>query len=154
MNYKERGDVELAPCFLSVFQPFLALFCHRSTFVSCPSSEERIRKRGFDHLSLLLQESGYPYLSALRKDCDVEQKNTRGLARYRNGKITLTEIGKNNLKGKEVVLFDDVFTTGNTFLQSLIALKESGAKSIRGVILMDNEHIEKRMIQAKSQVFI
>lgn len=150
MNYKEYGDVELAPCFLAAFRPFLSLFSKNSIFVPCPSGQERIQKRGFDHLSLLLERSSLPYRSVLKKNKESEQKNVRGLDRFRKEEIVLIEEEKTTLKGKNIVLIDDVFTTGNTFLQSVAALQESSPKSIRGVILMDNSHIERRMIRLNS----
>ncbi len=40
-----------------------------------------------------------------------------------------------NIKGKVVIVFDDVYTTGSTFLESRRALLSSGAKDVYGIFL-------------------
>ncbi|HBF58491.1 phosphoribosyltransferase, partial [Exiguobacterium sp.] len=41
----------------------------------------------------------------------------------------------NDVKGKNIVLVDDVYTTGVTLRQAMFRLKEAGAKEISAVTL-------------------
>lgn len=145
MNYKEYGDIELAPCFLYCFLPLLHLFFRDYTFVPCPSSQKRIEKRGFDHLSEMLKASHLPYRLLLCQKTTVEQKNVKGQDRHKEKGIFLNEENV-DLSDSKIVLFDDVLTTGATFLQSLEQLRKCNAKTIKGLILMDNQKTEERKL--------
>lgn len=146
MNYKEFGDIELAPCFLYLYKPFLRLFFPRYTYVPCPSSEKRIQKRGFDHLSEMLKSSSFPFEQILYQKSTIEQKNEKGSGRFKDKGIAIKE-GVSNLSEKKIVLFDDVFTTGSTFYQSLLQIRKCMPKQIKGVIVMDNQKTEERKIK-------
>lgn len=146
MNYKEFGDIELAPCFLYLFKPFLHLFFPGYTYVPCPSSETRIQKRGFDHLSEILKSSSLPYQQMLYQKSIIEQKNEKGRERFKDKGIKMKE-GIGDLSDKKIVLIDDVFTTGSTFYQSLMQIRKRRPKQIKGLIIMDNQNTEERKIK-------
>jgi len=146
MNYKEKGDVELAPVFLSIYLLWIRLFFPHHLFVPLPSSDERVEKRGFDHLSRILEASKLPYQRMLHKGKSGEQKNNKGAKRFEKKNITLLE-GTTSIADKRIVLFDDVLTTGSTFLESKEVLSTLGAKSISGLILLDNERSEERRVK-------
>lgn len=146
MNYKEFGDIELAPCFLYLFKPFLRLFFPGYTYVPCPSSEKRIQKRGFDHLSEMLKSSSLPYQQILCQKSVIEQKNEKGMERFKSKGIAVKD-DVSDISEKKIVLFDDVFTTGSTFYQSLSLIRKLTPKQIKGVIIMDNQKTEERKIK-------
>ena len=141
MNYKEYGDIELAPCFLSLFLPVIKTFSLGYTFIPCPSSKARIEKRGFDHLSTILKSSNLKYENLLIKNSIEEQKNSVGLSRFLDKGISLVENKERDID--KFILFDDVFTTGSTFEQSLVQLKKLNPKRIKGMIIMDNYNPQK-----------
>ncbi len=146
MNFKEYGDIELAPCFLSPFLPLLRLLFRDYIFVPCPSSEKRIKKRGFDHLSEMLKASRLPYRSLLCQKSAVEQKNVKGQERQKKKGIALMDENC-DLSEKKIVLFDDVMTSGATFLQSYEQIRKTKAKKIVGLIIMDNQKTEERKLK-------
>ncbi len=139
MNYKEYGDIELAPCFLSVFRPILKCVFPDVIYVPLPSSIERIQKRGFSHLDEILSSSHLPYLNPFISYDVEEQKNNKGTRRIKKKKIELTKEAF-SLKNKKIVLFDDVMTSGSTYQQCLELIQEVQPKKVRGLILMDNLH--------------
>ncbi len=147
MNYKEYGDIELAPCFLYCFLPIIRLMFHDYVFVPCPSSEDRINKRGFDHLTEILKASRLPHQSLLCKRSALEQKNMKGQDRFKKKGIYLVD-DKCDLSNRKIVLFDDVMTTGSTFLQSLEQLRKCNPQKIVGLIIMDNQKMEERKLKA------
>ncbi len=146
MNYKEYGDIELAPCFLYCFLPVLHLLFRNYIFVPCPSSQKRIEKRGFDHLSEMLKASHLPYRSLLFQKTTVEQKNVKGQDRLKGKGISLKDENV-NLSDSKIVLFDDVLTSGATFLQSLEQLRKCKPKAMKGLIIMDNQKTEERKLK-------
>lgn len=137
MHFKEYGDVELAQCFLFSFLPLVRLYGWNSIFVPVPSREERIKQRGFDHLSKILKGSRLNYLNCLKMEDEGEQKNSKAKDRGKKKRISLS-VNPKVLQGKNIVLFDDVYTSGTTFSSAVSALKKQGINSIRGLILMNN----------------
>jgi len=138
-RYKEQKDVALAPCFLSSFLPYLRLRFARSLFLSLPSSEARNQERGFVHLEEILRSSSLPFLRAFEKEGKEEQKSLGASERrQKKGICLLPEAGK-EIEGKSVVLFDDVRTSGSTFLESYSALLPAHPAKVQGLILMDHQ---------------
>lgn len=137
MNFKEYRDVELAPCFLYVFLPFIRLAFPSSLFVPLPSSNKRIASRGFSHLSLMLKESHLPYKEIFTMEKEEEQKNKFYSERSKVKGISLS-CSTDEIQGKRIVLFDDVMTSGSTFLACYELIKNAKVKKISGMILLDN----------------
>jgi competence protein ComFC len=137
MNFKEYGDIELAPCFLSLYLPVVKSLFAGYIFVPLPSSKARIDKRGFAHLPEILKSSGLKYMDILRKSSNEEQKNYKGSKRNL-AKNIYVESSMKSLQGKNIVLFDDVMTSGATFEESYHVLLSLKPKKVRGLILMDN----------------
>lgn len=144
LRYKEKGDLELAPCFLEVFIPYIKAHFLGDTFIPLPSSKSRIERRGFSHLEEMCKAHDLKYLSCLVK-ADGEQKKKLGIGRC--GRQDIDFIGdRGEIENKNVVLFDDVMTSGSTFKEALEVIKELKPKRIRGLILMDNRRTEERRI--------
>ena len=138
MNYKEYGDIELAPCFLYTFIGYIMIKFPFATFIPCPSSQSRIDKRGYSHLVEILKASKLKCLDCLTKGEGIEQKNTKAVQRLADKKIRIKE-GITKIDAKRVVLFDDVYTSGSTFFQSKEALERVYDGKIEGLILLDND---------------
>lgn len=137
MNYKEYGDIELAPCFLNLFLPIIKLYSMNSIIVPLPSSKTRIEKRGFAHLDQMLKASNLKYINALESKEESEQKENKASQRLKKKNIVLTKESQ-QIKGKRIILFDDVITSGSTFFQSLKTIQKASPKTVKGIILMNN----------------
>lgn len=148
-QYKEYGDIALAPCFLSLFKPFLSFFFPGFLFVPLPSSPSRIKARGFAHLEEMLKAVSLPYLTALTKG-ETEQKLKDPLKRREKQGISLV-VDEKKIEGTNIVLFDDVMTTGSTFRESAEVLSRYHPKKMRGLILMDNFRQEDLRVKHSSQ---
>jgi predicted amidophosphoribosyltransferase len=146
MNYKELGDIELAPCFLFLFLPVIRLRFAGYSFVPCPSLPQRSGKRGFRHLPAMLKASSLPFIEALGKTGESEQKDLNGNDRRLRKGIFLTPEAK-KVQGRKVVLFDDVLTTGSTLRESLAVLKGANPRKTEAMILMDNSSEEARRMK-------
>jgi ComF family protein len=104
--------------------------------VPVPLHERRLKEREFNQSALIAKYiakgSGIPLLS----DCLIKSKDTVpqvGLnmkERRKNIKKTFEIKDRNPLNGKDIMLVDDVFTTGATVRECSKVLKNAGARDI------------------------
>jgi len=108
-------------------------------FVPVPLHKRRRRERGFNQAAVLAAELsrliGVPAVSdALRKTVNVRpQTSLRSAERRTNVRGAYRAVRPEAIKGKRVVLVDDVFTTGSTLSECAGVLKRAGAADVRGV---------------------
>jgi ComF family protein len=105
-------------------------------FIPVPLHKKRLRERGFNQALLLVKElsrrTGIPYQTRVlqkRKET-IPQVNLSGVEREKEvrGSFHLTE-GK-KIKGKSILLVDDVYTTGATVNECAKVLMAGGAKRV------------------------
>lgn len=112
--------------------------------IPIPLSKRRFRERGFNQAELLCEEiikideenSQHQYLK-MDKNILIKIKETEHQARIKNRKERLENLSKSFavkkgefLKGKNIILIDDVTTTGATLSEAKKILKENGAYKI------------------------
>jgi ComF family protein len=106
--------------------------------VPVPTATKRVRERGFDHAVLLAeeiaQELNLPCARLLGRLGQVSQ-----VGRHRN--LRLTQLDgvyytrhSSQLKGKSIMLVDDVMTTGATLISATKALKTAGALKVDALV--------------------
>lgn len=112
--------------------------------VAAPSRTSRVRQRGYRHLDLLLRASLRKHpapsprlLNALRTlPGRTSQVGLKSAERARNASLVAVKRSvRRRLRGREVVMVDDVITTGATVRAAQDALENSGAKVIAVVAL-------------------
>lgn len=112
--------------------------------VAAPSRPARVRQRGYRHLDVLLRASlrHHPeprprVLRALRTlPGRTGQVGLKSDERARNASlVVVSRWAGRRLKGREVVLFDDVITTGATVRATQDVLENAGARVIAVVAL-------------------
>ena len=137
IKYKENLDYELRDTLLYLFLPYIRLYSLNYIFVPVPSSKNNISKRGFSHLSEILSSSKLKYVEALSSNEELTQKELSISNRVKNKDIRLNQEAS-KLKNKNIILFDDVYTSGNTFLSSLNEIKKISPRRVKGLIIMKN----------------
>lgn len=108
--------------------------------VPVPLSKSRIRTRGFNQ-SLLLARPVSFYLqiplsnTALRRIKETDSQVHLNAQEREQNMAGAFSGNPATLKGKDVLLVDDIITTGATMNQCAAAILESGARSVYGISL-------------------
>ena len=115
----------------------MELFDENLVLVSMPRGRAAVRHYGFDQSDEICKAmskiSGVPYVKALtRKSGGKEQKKLTAAQRKSNMQklIFPNEDCISKIKGKYVLLFDDIVTTGSSMSVCIAILRKMGAKGI------------------------
>lgn len=114
--------------------------------IPIPLHKKRLRWRGFNQSSLLayyVSQNITPGFNILvnekdlvRKKNTVSQMNIKNYQERKNNLRHAFELATNkNIIGKNILLIDDVATTGSTLFECAKVLKKSGAKKVFGVVI-------------------
>ena len=109
--------------------------------IPVPLEKARLKWRGFNQAEEIAKELSKFLNIPLLPDCLIKTKKTipqvelSDESRRENIKGTFV-CGKNEkIRGKAILLVDDVYTTGSTMEECARVLKEAGAKEIIGVVV-------------------
>ena len=109
--------------------------------VPVPLHRNRLRERGYNQSSLLARELGKISNLPVTDDCLLRQRHAPPQARtssvderYSNVANAFTSRDQ-RLRDKQVLLIDDVATSGATFNACAAVLKAAGATSVWGLVL-------------------
>lgn len=109
--------------------------------IPVPLHKKKLRKKEFNHSALLARYLSYNTGIPLVLNSLVKIKDTApqvGLnARQRRGNLkgSFKVVKRNSIEGKNIVLVDDVFTTGTTARECSRLLMKAGAKNIYVLLL-------------------
>ena len=112
------------------------LFTGLDLILPVPLHSRRLKKRGYnqsDHFAQGLSESmGVPWTSKLivREQATVSQTHKTRMERFRNVQHAFVIPRPKALRGKQVLLVDDVLTTGATLEAAGLKLMEAGIASL------------------------
>ena len=105
-----------------------------------PRSRRARRRDGLDHMRILsravareLRAEWRPLLS--RHGGGEQKKRTTKAERIRNMKKAYSYVGKGDLLGCQVILLDDVATSGATMMFASRLLRRAGAKRVTAAVL-------------------
>ncbi len=105
-------------------------------FIPIPLHYKRLLKRRYNQSALLAKELSRltgiktDYASVVRGRHTRPQVEFSGAARIKNIKGAFKIKHPERIKGKRIVLIDDVMTTGSTLKECALVLKKAGAKSV------------------------
>lgn len=128
---KEEGRTELARPLAELLRTAVDLAWHESPaelLVPVPGSWAAAGRRGFDPVALIARRAGLVTTRALRalRDSAAPQKS-RGLAERLAADSARWRVSP-RVRGRRVVLVDDVVTSGATLRAAVLALSAAGAE--------------------------
>ena len=104
-----------------------------------PRRRKAIVIYGYDHAKELAKSVsamlGIEYVELLKSKSKRSQKSVHGQERIDNAKFDYKKKGDISLKGKNVILIDDIITTGASMTNSSILIKRLKPKKIIGACL-------------------
>lgn len=109
-----------------------------------PRSSTAITEYGFDHMERvarqLSEELGVEYLPLLgRTRFAFEQKSLSVDERYQNAENTLYFNGKYHISGKDIILIDDIMTSGASVHRAAKLLLAAGARQVVTAVIARSE---------------
>lgn len=120
----------------------LALRLENSLIIPLPLTKARKKERGFNQAEILAEilakEFSYQiFLGLKRKGRKKHQAKLNEKQRLKNisGQFFVPEKERNFLSGSDIILIDDVITTGATLNEAAKILKEAGAKEVFALVL-------------------
>jgi len=143
-SFKYNGISDLAKDLSSIIKENLAKnFAKKAILISVPLHRKKLAKRGFNQSELIAIKIVDDKRTLLKNKL-VRTKLTKktqvelsGKARRENVKDCFAWRGKKDeLKGKTVILVDDVYTTGSTLQECAKVLRsDAGVREIWGLVL-------------------
>ncbi len=135
-KFKFNGEKHLATPFVKYMLPvMLKNFPRTDVITFVPMTEKSQKKRGYNQTELLAkglsEKTNIPLVNAVVKKKETpKQVKLKRADRLKNlqGSFGITD--KNSIKGKNVLLVDDVLTTGATAETIAKLLKEKGAERV------------------------
>jgi len=109
--------------------------------VPVPLHQKRVRERGYNQSSLLAKELGKLTSLPVVDDCLIRQRHAPPQARTstvderRSNVANAFTCRDHRLRDKQVLLIDDVSTSGATLDACAVALKAAGATAVWGLAL-------------------
>ena len=140
-QFKGCYDIELKDVFLADFIDYLRTKYFGYIAIPAPSYILQDEKRSFNHVNELINTIGLPKINAFEKTDDFKQaKSSRNKRKQIKNIIKMSD--KVNVKNMNVLLVDDVYTTGATMTTMVDLIKQKGPKSIKILVLSKTKNID------------
>ena len=111
----------------------------RCVITNVPRRDKAIVNFGYDHAKDLAKavskRLGIDYLEILKSDADRPQKSLHGDERKQNAKFDYKCNDNISLKGKTVILIDDIITTGASMINCALLIRKLKPRRIIGATL-------------------
>ena len=132
-QFKGCFDYELAGVFLDYFRPYFIMKYFNYIMVPAPSSKEADKERGFNHVVEMFKPLKLKMLPCIEKTQDIKQSSLKATDRAKvKDRLKINDV---DLKGKRILIVDDVYTTGSTVKAMIELIKTKNPKSIKVLVM-------------------
>ncbi|GEK59106.1 hypothetical protein CHL76_11475 [Marinococcus halophilus] len=136
-RWKFRGDAVMAAAFYHDLRHAYRKHFHGFVPVPIPLTPERTLERRFNQAEVLAAGLNIPYVSALERATEAAGKQSKQTKRerlqsVRGFTVSLPEI----VSGRNVLIIDDIYTTGATVREAAGVLEAAGAASAASLTLI------------------
>lgn len=137
LTYKDFGEQRLAQTIAALMAYALPYdWRKRSDFVSyIPSSSKALKTRGFDHIRQLswwlAKYARMEHQQLFRQPEKKDQRELTRRERFQNMAKSFQLLVPDSAEDRNILLIDDVFTSGATLSTATDALLDAGARSVR-----------------------
>lgn len=130
----QAAALDVANCLMTALPPIN----HKTLIVPVPTANRRVRARGYDQAVLiakcLARRAGLPYAQPLVRLGGRQQKGASRQQRLIQQRTALSVPQPAMVRGRQILLVDDVVTTGATLEAAALTLARAGATKISAVV--------------------
>lgn len=147
-DYKFNRNTSLYRVFGSMLYDFLKekdLF-HFDYILTVPSSKSVFNKRGFDHVRLIcdffIEDTEFKYLGSFKK---IKNTKAQHMLSKEDREVNLKDsfIVDEDLRGKSILVIDDIITSSNTMKEVIKSLEKKNPKNIEIIALASSHRVKK-----------
>ncbi|SEL25431.1 competence protein ComFC [Carnobacterium iners] len=132
-NFKYKGDYRLAKLFNQELTEYFNMKNQKNKqYIPIPISQTSMKLRGFNQVEELLASAGIPFHPALIHVGTGEKQSSKNRKERMESKqpFKLDENYCSQLKNQQIILIDDVYTTGRTLFHAAELLQQIGVATI------------------------
>lgn len=134
-RYKFQGDYRLAGAFTNDLQAFQRAH-PKGLFLPLPIALASFEERGFSQCEEMLKQAAIRYVQFLKNQHAGEKQSEKN----RQERLLTTQPfslldGHEKYLQQEIILFDDVYTTGRTLYHAKTLLYKHGFRSVRSITI-------------------
>lgn len=139
LTYKFRSCHAYGEVFARLMYEVLSKLHHLEEYdllIPIPLGDARMTQRGYNQAEFTARPFSKYINVEYRNDLMTRIRNTRrqsGLSGIMRRKNVLDAFSSADVTGKKILIFDDVYTTGNTMEECAKTLKGAGAKEVVGI---------------------
>ena len=137
-NFKYFGERNIGSQYAKLMFEYFKdskILAESDCIVSVPLNIKRLKSRGYNQAEFLAQEFAKLCKKEFIPDAVLRNRDTKPQnslnpeERFENVKNAFS-LGNVNVKGKKVIIIDDIFTTGSTINECAAVLKSAGAEKV------------------------
>lgn len=133
-KFKYRGDYALA----EVFAPYVKEKLRNARcdlIIPIPLSEERLKERGFNQAKAIADTAHLEIDDVLMRTHSEKQSKKSRQERIELAQVFHIKGDPHFIKNKQIVLIDDIYTTGSTLRHAAKVLMRAGAAEVSSITL-------------------
>lgn len=139
LRLKEGSYIHAAQAFAPIMLEVIGGAVKRADMITAVPSDLRMRiRRGYDPAAAIAKEisrrSGVRFAVTLSTEKHTEQKRLNARERAENVKGAFELVDKELIQGKNILLVDDICTTGSTLSECARVLRENGAAAVSAAV--------------------